>query len=127
MMNANKKFVVNESIKEVFDQVKEDYEDKWKKNPPNTTGLNDFEQIKPSANEERRKTWVELIGRPDLARPETKPKSHYVCCLHFEKSAMIYIPQLRPDALPTKLLPSLPTTSSASTEPKCKEMSTQTR
>lgn len=78
-------------------------------------------------NEERRKTWAELIGRPDLARPEIKPKSHYVCCLHFEKSVIIHIPQLRPDALPTKLLPSLPTTLSASTDPKCKEISTQTQ
>nr|XP_049698995.1 uncharacterized protein LOC126055152 isoform X1 [Helicoverpa armigera] len=71
-------------------------------------------------NEERRKTWAELIGRPDLARPEIKPKSHYVCCLHFEKSVIIHIPQLRPNALPTQLLPPLPTTSSASTEPKSK-------
>lgn len=49
-----------------------------------------------------------------------------MCSLHFEKSVIKYKPQLRPDALPTKLLPSLPTTSSVSTKPESKEISTQT-
>lgn len=67
-----------------------------------------------------------MIGRPDLGTPETKPSSYYVCSLHFEKSVIKYKPQLRPDALPTKLLPSLPNTSSISSKPECKEISTQT-
>ncbi|CAG9562403.1 unnamed protein product [Danaus chrysippus] len=43
---ANKKVDAAESVKEFLDQAKEDFEEKWKKNPTNTAGLNDFERIK---------------------------------------------------------------------------------
>ncbi|CAG9789038.1 unnamed protein product [Diatraea saccharalis] len=55
--------------------------------------------------EETRKKWLQLIGRPDIATSPTNPNNHFVCSLHFEESMMISVPKLKPDALPTKLLP----------------------
>ncbi|KAF5298969.1 hypothetical protein FQR65_LT09518 [Abscondita terminalis] len=43
---ANKKVDSAESVKEFLDQAKEDFEEKWKKNPTNTAALDDFERIK---------------------------------------------------------------------------------
>lgn len=43
---ANKKVDSAESVKEFLDQVKEEFEEKWKKNPTNTASLDDFDRIK---------------------------------------------------------------------------------
>lgn len=43
---ANKKVDAAESVKEFLDQAKEEFEEKWKKNPTNTAALDDFERIK---------------------------------------------------------------------------------
>lgn len=43
---ANKKVDAAESVKEFLDKAKKEFEDKWKKNPTNTAGLDDFERIK---------------------------------------------------------------------------------
>ena len=43
---ANKKVDAAESVKEFLDHAKEEFEEKWKKNPTNTAGLDDFERIK---------------------------------------------------------------------------------
>lgn len=43
---ANKKGDSAESVKEFLDQAKEDFEEKWKKNPTNTAALEDFDRIK---------------------------------------------------------------------------------
>ncbi|KOB71413.1 Uncharacterized protein OBRU01_11676 [Operophtera brumata] len=72
----------------------------------------------------QRKKWLELINRPDLINPQTKPTSHIVCSLHFDKSMLKIIPRLKPDALPTKLLPNQPIY--ANTNEGCKDVSTQT-
>ncbi|CAH2092523.1 unnamed protein product [Euphydryas editha] len=80
------------------------------------------------ADEERRKTWTELIGRPDLASPKMKIKSHFVCSLHFDPSVITYTPKLLPDALPTKLLPDQapePTTSKSNPKTEIKEILSQ--
>ncbi|CAH0400298.1 unnamed protein product [Chilo suppressalis] len=55
--------------------------------------------------EETRKKWLQLIGRPDIATSPTSPNNHFVCSLHFDESMMISVPKLKPDALPMKLLP----------------------
>ncbi|XP_028171204.1 uncharacterized protein LOC114360649 [Ostrinia furnacalis] len=57
-------------------------------------------------DEERRKAWAELIGRPDLAAPGIRPSRYVVCSLHFDDSAMIIMPRLLPNAMPTRQLPS---------------------
>uniref|UniRef100_A0A2A4J5S8 THAP-type domain-containing protein n=1 Tax=Heliothis virescens TaxID=7102 RepID=A0A2A4J5S8_HELVI len=57
-------------------------------------------------NEDRRRKWAELIGRPDLAGPNTKIRNHFVCALHFDSSSITYTPKLKPDALPSISLPS---------------------
>lgn len=44
--SANKKGDSAESVKEFLDQAKEEFEEKWKKNPTNTAALDDFERIK---------------------------------------------------------------------------------
>lgn len=66
-----------------------------------------------------------MIGRPDLASPRHKVHE-LVCSRHFDSSAIKYIPKLLPNALPTKLLPSDPSTSPSISESKTKEISTQT-
>ncbi|KAK2586110.1 hypothetical protein KPH14_008389 [Odynerus spinipes] len=43
---ANKKVDAAESVKEFLDKAKKEFEDKWKKNPTNTAGIDDFERIK---------------------------------------------------------------------------------
>lgn len=43
---ANKKVDAAESVKEFLDKAKKEFEDKWKRNPTNTAGLDDFERIK---------------------------------------------------------------------------------
>ncbi|XP_063382102.1 52 kDa repressor of the inhibitor of the protein kinase-like [Cydia fagiglandana] len=77
-------------------------------------------------DEERRRTWLEIIGRPDLLTTQTKSASHVVCSLHFDKSMIKYVPQLKPDAVPTKSLLNQPSTSSLNTNEDCKNVSTQT-
>ncbi|PZC73986.1 hypothetical protein B5X24_HaOG208475 [Helicoverpa armigera] len=54
--------------------------------------------------EDRRKKWTELIGRPDL--DTSKAKTTFLCSLHFDPSVIINIPKLHPDALPSRCLPS---------------------
>ncbi|CAB0035253.1 unnamed protein product [Trichogramma brassicae] len=44
--SSNKKVDAAESVKEFLEQAKEEFEDKWKKNPTNTACLDDFERIK---------------------------------------------------------------------------------
>uniref|UniRef100_A0A182P2I0 cAMP-dependent protein kinase n=1 Tax=Anopheles epiroticus TaxID=199890 RepID=A0A182P2I0_9DIPT len=44
--SANKKVDAAESVREFLDQAKEDFEEKWKRNPTNTAALDDFERIK---------------------------------------------------------------------------------
>ncbi|KAG4066565.1 hypothetical protein HA402_007201 [Bradysia odoriphaga] len=44
--SANKKVDAAESVKEFLEQAKEEFEDKWKRNPTNTAALDDFERIK---------------------------------------------------------------------------------
>ncbi|KAL0276212.1 UNVERIFIED_CONTAM: hypothetical protein PYX00_003825 [Menopon gallinae] len=43
---TNKKGDPAESVKEFLDQAKEEFEEKWKKNPTNTSSLDDFDRIK---------------------------------------------------------------------------------
>lgn len=52
----------------------------------------------------RRRTWLEIIGRPDLLTTQTKSACHFVCSLHFDKSMIKSVPQLKTDAVPTKSL-----------------------
>ncbi|KAI5641876.1 THAP domain-containing protein [Phthorimaea operculella] len=79
------------------------------------------------ADEKTRKTWTELIKRPDLARPGTKRKSHFVCSLHFEPSVIRYKAQLLPKALPTISIPVVPQpTTSNRNKTETKDSSTQT-
>ncbi|XP_060804925.1 uncharacterized protein LOC106139611 isoform X2 [Amyelois transitella] len=50
-----------------------------------------------------------MIGRPDLLqKPHLKPECHFVCHIHFEEYMMIRKPLLRPNAIPTKNIPTLP-------------------
>uniref|UniRef100_A0A1E1WCZ7 THAP-type domain-containing protein n=1 Tax=Pectinophora gossypiella TaxID=13191 RepID=A0A1E1WCZ7_PECGO len=80
-------------------------------------------------DEARRKSWVDMIGRPDLAMPKTKPKSHFVCSLHFESSMINYKALLRQNALPTKMLSCQPVSSTSRrtrAEPKTKDVAIQT-
>ncbi len=44
--SANRKVDAAESVKEFLEQAKEDFEDKWKRNPTNTSSLDDFDRIK---------------------------------------------------------------------------------
>jgi protein kinase A len=44
--SANRKVDAAESVKEFLEQAKEDFEDKWKRNPTNTASLDDFDRIK---------------------------------------------------------------------------------
>jgi len=44
--SANKKVDAAESVKEFLEQAKEDFEEKWKRNPTNTASLDDFDRIK---------------------------------------------------------------------------------
>lgn len=44
--SANRKVDAAESVKEFLDQAKEDFEEKWKRNPTNTASLDDFDRIK---------------------------------------------------------------------------------
>lgn len=43
---SNKKVDAAESVKEFLDQAKEEFEEKWKRNPTNTAALEDFDRIK---------------------------------------------------------------------------------
>lgn len=44
--SANRKVDAAESVKEFLDQAKEEFEEKWKRNPTNTASLDDFDRIK---------------------------------------------------------------------------------
>lgn len=57
---------------------------------------------------------------------QTKPKSHTVCSLHFDKTMIKNLPQLKSDAVPTISLPNSPSTSDINTNANCKDVSTQT-
>lgn len=43
---SNKKVDAAETVKEFLEQAKEEFEDKWRRNPTNTASLEDFERIK---------------------------------------------------------------------------------
>ncbi|EDW52284.1 GM12352 [Drosophila sechellia] len=43
---SNKKVDAAETVKEFLEQAKEEFEDKWRRNPTNTAALDDFERIK---------------------------------------------------------------------------------
>uniref|UniRef100_A0A0K8TZK8 cAMP-dependent protein kinase n=1 Tax=Bactrocera latifrons TaxID=174628 RepID=A0A0K8TZK8_BACLA len=43
---SNKKVDAAETVKEFLEQAKEEFEDKWRRNPTNTACLDDFERIK---------------------------------------------------------------------------------
>ncbi|XP_073963693.1 uncharacterized protein [Choristoneura fumiferana] len=70
----------------------------------------DVSFFKLPRDEERRKEWCDLIGRPDLAGPNIKFGSHIICNRHFAKSEMTIIPRLNPNALPSRELPNHPST-----------------
>lgn len=44
--SSNKKVDAAETVKEFLEQAKEEFEDKWRRNPTNTAALDDFERIK---------------------------------------------------------------------------------
>jgi protein kinase A len=44
--STNRKIDPLESVKEFLEQAKEDFEEKWKRNPTNTASLDDFDRIK---------------------------------------------------------------------------------
>ncbi|XP_061721787.1 uncharacterized protein LOC133528417 isoform X1 [Cydia pomonella] len=63
------------------------------------------------ADEETRNRWLEIIGRTDLIeKKDLKPRNYVVCSAHFEKDMIIQTPRLKPEALPTKYIPDVPTT-----------------
>ncbi|XP_061721788.1 52 kDa repressor of the inhibitor of the protein kinase-like isoform X2 [Cydia pomonella] len=62
-------------------------------------------------DEEQRNRWLEIIGRTDLIeKKDLKPRNYVVCSAHFEKDMIIQTPRLKPEALPTKYIPDVPTT-----------------
>ncbi|XP_075976375.1 uncharacterized protein LOC142976734 [Anticarsia gemmatalis] len=60
---------------------------------------------------QRRQMWVDLIGRQDLLNPEKRARTYFVCSLHFARDDITSKPILMPNALPSKRLPSEPTSS----------------
>lgn len=52
----------------------------------------------------RRHEWLTAINREDLIDKEFKYKSHHVCSSHFKESAIKILKNLKPDAVPDKML-----------------------
>ncbi|CAH2098201.1 unnamed protein product [Euphydryas editha] len=79
-------------------------------------------------DEERRNKWLKIIGRSDLMnRKDLKPGSYIVCSVHFEKNMIFMTPRLHPDAMPTKYLPSQPSTSTSTSEMESSTIDTSTQ
>ncbi|XP_053610575.1 uncharacterized protein LOC128675293 [Plodia interpunctella] len=95
----------------------------------NQKTMKEISFFKLPTDAKRREDWLYMIGRPDLLqKPDLKPECHFVCHIHFEEFMMIRKPLLRPTAIPTKNIPTLPIINEAVKTPTTKEdKSTQTR
>ncbi|CAG4931767.1 unnamed protein product [Colias eurytheme] len=65
-------------------------------------GLDNLSFFSLPVDEKRRKLWLGIINRPDLDRPDIKPRSYAICSRHFEPSSIVFVPKLKADAIPSR-------------------------